>query len=566
MTRSRKWLHPRTVTPTRGSGAMWLLLLRLCVLGVAPGLAVLGLPSTVGAAGVVGAGTPASCTEDALDAALAAGGLVTFDCGADPVTIALTAEMVITAEIAIDGGGLVTLSGGDTVRVFRVNDGATLDVRNLTLADGRTDGDWGGGIVNSGTLTLTNCTLSGNSAFIGGGGIANFGTLTVINSTFSGNTASREYAGGGGGIYNFGTLTLRDCTLSGNSATSGGGGLSNGGIATLTNCTLSDNSASSGGGIGNSGTLALTDCTLSGNSAGAWAGGITNAGTATLTNCTLNGNSPGGISNFDTLTLANCTLSGNSGGIANLFGTATVTNCTLSENGRAILNAGDRYSECAYGSVTLTNTIIESAGVTCEAECLGGPLVYLVRDRNTMPAAVTAMQAGAGATGGIVESTAGADSGYFTDGGHNLQWPGTSCGETIPSRDPLLDPAGLKDNGGPTQTIALRPDSPATNTGDESICAAPPVNNLDQRGFVRGGSGAAHCSIGACEYNSPGPPCDVGDCNSDGQVTIDELLSLVNIALGNAQSACPHGVPSGADVDVAFIIHAVNAAAGGCGG
>jgi hypothetical protein len=50
----------------------------------------------VRAAGVVGAGTPESCTEAALDAALAGGGLVTFDCGAEPVTVALSAEKVIT--------------------------------------------------------------------------------------------------------------------------------------------------------------------------------------------------------------------------------------------------------------------------------------------------------------------------------------------------------------------------------------------------------------------------------------------------------------------------------------
>ena len=49
-------------------------------------------------------------------------------------------------------------------------------------------------------------------------------------------------------------------------------------------------------------------------------------------------------------------------------------------------------------------------------------------------------------------------------------------------------------------------------------------------------------------------------------MTIDELITLVNIALGTAQaSACPHGVPSGADVDVALIIQAVNVALNGCG-
>ena len=95
--------------------------------------------AAVFAAGVVGNGTPASCTEAALDAALNGGGMVTFNCGPDPVTITLTAEKVITAETTttVDGGGLVTLSGGDAVRVFRVNQSAMLELHNLGVAHGR---------------------------------------------------------------------------------------------------------------------------------------------------------------------------------------------------------------------------------------------------------------------------------------------------------------------------------------------------------------------------------------------------------------------------------------------
>jgi hypothetical protein len=72
----------------------------------------------------------------------------------------------------------------------------------------------GGGIFNNGTLTVTNATISGNSAHGGGGGILNTGegTASVVNSTISGNFASAE----GGGISNEGTLTMTNCTLSGN--------------------------------------------------------------------------------------------------------------------------------------------------------------------------------------------------------------------------------------------------------------------------------------------------------------------------------------------------------------
>jgi hypothetical protein len=62
------------------------------------------------------------------------------------------------------------------------------------------------------------------------------------------------------------------------------------------------------------------------------------------------------------------------------------------------------------------------------------------------------------------------------------------------------------------------------------------------------------------------PTC-AGDCNDDGTVTVDEILTLVNIALGNADAtACPNGIPSGAQVDVALILTAVNNALHGCGG
>src|SRR5205814_8341152 len=134
-------------------------------------------------------------------------------------------------------------------------------ISNLTIADG--NADFGGAISNRfGTsLTVENCTISGNVAgSIGGGGIANIGaTTTIINSTISGNTTSSV----GGGIANaFGTVTITNSTISGNSATGsstsseGGGGIFNGssGGVNLTNSTITNNSSSnfgSGGGVQN---------------------------------------------------------------------------------------------------------------------------------------------------------------------------------------------------------------------------------------------------------------------------------------------------------------------------
>jgi streptogramin lyase len=82
--------------------------------------------------------------------------------------------------------------------------------------------------------------------------------------------------------------------------------------------------------------------------------------------------------------------------------------------------------------------------------------------------------------------------------------------------------------------------------------------------LVGGTPGATNCSIGAYEFDPPGPPC-VGDCNGDGQVTVNEVLTMVNIALGNADAtACANGIPSGAQVDVALVLTGVNNALNGC--
>jgi hypothetical protein len=114
-----------------------LLLSNLVALGIAIGLLWLA-PWPVNAGGVVGDGTPQSCTEAALDAALAGGGLVTFNCGANPYTLTVTAQKVIAANTTMDGGGLIVLSGGGTTRVFSVSVGIGLTLTNLFVSNGAT--------------------------------------------------------------------------------------------------------------------------------------------------------------------------------------------------------------------------------------------------------------------------------------------------------------------------------------------------------------------------------------------------------------------------------------------
>src|SRR5262249_16970913 len=144
---------------------------------------------------VVGTGTSASCTEAALDACLPGGGsfdgTVTFNCGG-AATITVTSTKTISADTTIDGGSVITISGGGTVEVFVVKSGVTLTGENLTIANGTPANGIGGAILNDdGTLTVTNCAFSGNISANGGGAIENRGLLngllTVTNSTFSGN-------------------------------------------------------------------------------------------------------------------------------------------------------------------------------------------------------------------------------------------------------------------------------------------------------------------------------------------------------------------------------------------
>jgi hypothetical protein len=130
----------------------------------------------------------------------------------------------------------------------------------------------GGGISGeccSGAITLTNSTVSNNSAERGGGVQAQGATIILTDSTVSGNSAAK-----GGGIlsYNPGTVTVTSSTVSGNDASGGGGGLFNTGEMTLTNSTVSGNSATAGGGVFTYGPLVLTNSTVSGNSAGCGSG------------------------------------------------------------------------------------------------------------------------------------------------------------------------------------------------------------------------------------------------------------------------------------------------------
>jgi CSLREA domain-containing protein len=260
--------------------------------------------------------------------------------GADTITFSISGTIALGstlpniadgAGLTIDGTGhLVTLSGGDAVRVMSVND-VPLTLDHLTIADGSSAN--AGGIYNLGTLIITDCTISGNTATSAlGGGIYNGKQLTVTNSTFTGNSAPQA---AGGSIYNTVTTTIINSTFSNNSAYDGGGIYNNGNSLTVRKSTFSGNSADAsngnGGAIYNNGpdlSMSIGNSTFSSNSALNGGGIYSNDGTVYVVNSTFSGNHVGGAGagiyrsagtvHLQNTILANSLSGGNCGGtIAN---------------------------------------------------------------------------------------------------------------------------------------------------------------------------------------------------------------------------------------------------------
>jgi len=157
--------------------------------------------------------------------------------------------------------------------------GGTVTIENLTITDGT--GCDGGGIYNTGNLTLNDVMVSRNtSSGCNGGGIYNAGTMSIENSTISQNTSSGGFYGGGG-IFNGETMTIENSTISQNTVSGGGngGGIVNEGTLDIFQSTISQNAVSGsgdGGGISGSthGPLYLSGVSITGNSAGFEGGGI----------------------------------------------------------------------------------------------------------------------------------------------------------------------------------------------------------------------------------------------------------------------------------------------------
>ncbi|HET6950870.1 MAG TPA: hypothetical protein VFI47_10870 [Acidimicrobiales bacterium] len=208
---------------------------------------------------VIGDGTPASCTSAAVVDAVAAGGIITFDCGPAPVTITLDATAKIRndtgPEIVLDGGGKVTLSGGGTRRILYMNtcdeaqvfttshcqdqDHPRLTVQNLTFADGNATGETveggGGGaiFVRGGRLKVVSSRFVRNvcdptGPDVGGAAIRVLSQsqglpVYVVGSTFGGAAGEGGRCSNGGALSSIGvSWEIINSVITHNEATGSG--------------------------------------------------------------------------------------------------------------------------------------------------------------------------------------------------------------------------------------------------------------------------------------------------------------------------------------------------------
>ena len=255
---------------------------------------------------VIGNGTPDSCTGDAFVAAVAAGGIITFDCGPDPVTIVLTTTAKVFndkgTKLVIDGGNKVTLSGGGKIRILymstcdqaqvyppgpgdcNTNPGVQLVVQNITFVDGSakgisdTNNGGGGGAIyaQGGSLKVVNARFFNNvcddlGSDVGGGAIRKLDYLVapgagparpvwIVNSTFGGKAGFGNSCANGGALSSIGvSWNILDTLISessavGHGANSGqggnGGGIYNDGneiVLDITSSLIENNTANEGG-------------------------------------------------------------------------------------------------------------------------------------------------------------------------------------------------------------------------------------------------------------------------------------------------------------------------------
>ena len=399
-------------------------------------------------------------------------------------------------------------------RAFTIASGATVLLRNLTVANGHAPGGSsvapgsggagqaganGGAILNQGTLTLEDSAVTGSQG--GAGGVGGSGPSSTTAS--SGGVGGA--GGSGGGIYNTGTLTLIGATIADNDAGSGGAG-GQGGQGTNGGVGGNGGAAGDGGGVANAGgSLTVIDSTLRSNGAGNGGaggnGGSGTSGTGGGGGAGAGGAGGGGLAtDGGALSVTNSTFASDtagSGGAGGNGGAGSPTGGPGGAGGGA--GSGGAVSASSPSSATLLQ-------VTAAANDPGTPGA----GGSPGPGASAGASGGAGSGGAVFDQGSGITvqnsllalnaggncSGSVLDGGHNLSYGDSSCPATFAGGNPNLGP--LQNNGGPAATISLQ-------AGGAAIDQIPAANancpSTDERGVAR--PSGPKCDIGAYEVAPP---------------------------------------------------------------
>lgn len=485
---------------------------------------------------LVGDGTPGSCTEDALAAAVAAGGTIAFACGAAPVTIPITTTLQLRTDVAttIDGGGTVTLDGGDAVQIlsfdhanFRVNT-TTLTLQHLVLAHGHAHGTkmyapapapcsqgyydgYGGALyMRDGELVAIDVRFTDDAAEalgpdVGGGAVA---LLGVQHAVIAGCVFEDDRASNGGAIASLNSdLDVYNSTFDGDAALGNG---ANGDDASMCSV-VADNGQHQTGSGGNGGAIVIdggsdgahTFCgdvfTHDTGGMGALGGALFRTPDAamqptTIDRCTFDGDTAdsagAGYFHNSMLAITASTFSNDTaakgGGALQADGTQLALANDTFANDAAMAGLGGAIALFGGGGTIAFTTFAQNHADGGDpyfgAAIAGNPTLTLVSDLfdgNTAQNAGAPMQCQVMGTG---------------DG--DLQWPrahavggadDTPCTPTTTFADPQL--GALGNNGGPTATLVPAAGSPAQGAGVS--CPA-----TDQRGTPRPATG---CTSGSVE-------------------------------------------------------------------
>ena len=384
-------------------------------------------------------------------------------------------ELFVNKAVSIVGisPSATVINANNASRVFEISSGTSASLSFMTIENGRPPPNSypllsGGGIYNSGTLTIDHCVLMQNRA----------GTKVDFNFIHPG--------GDGGGIWNGGTLFLSKCTLLNNTAGAGGEGAA--GFSMDIYNPYSDPFVFEWPGVGtNGGPLA------GGN--GGNGGAIMNTGTATISECTFIANASGDGA-IGGMAYGGPAGDGGSGGLGGAIfnnGNLTLVASTLIRNtvGRGAIS-GLEYQLPGYGGV------IEPSwgppGIDGVAGDIGG--VYNTNGNVILRNTVVAQNSGAsGDVGGLFSSAGHNFIGNNGGTGFTNGINGDLSGSSAAPLDPQL--ALFVNYGGATPICVLLPGSPLKDAGDDALMNPPYSLATDQQDLPR--LVGAHVDIGAVE-------------------------------------------------------------------